>query len=87
MTPESPGMIGCSRQARLRTVEDTRAWGARLGALLTTGDQLVLTGDLGPGQTTLAQGIRDGPSVRGPLTCPTCRMRRLTPPPARAPGE
>ena len=78
-TSETSGAIGPTRQARLRTVEDTHAWGARLGALLTSGDLLVLTGDLGAGKTTLAQGIAAGLGVRGPITSPTFVIARVHP--------
>ena len=44
-----PLATGRMRQARLPTVNDTRAWGALLGALLRAGDLVVLTGDLGAG--------------------------------------
>lgn len=66
-------------QASLRTVEDTHAWGARLGALLRAGDLLVLTGDLGAGKTTLTQGIAVGLGVRGPITSPTFVIARVHP--------
>ena len=79
MTPETPCAIGPSRQVLLRTVEDTQAWGARLGALLTAGDLLLLTGDLGAGKTTLAQGIAVGLGVRGPITSPTFVIARVHP--------
>jgi tRNA threonylcarbamoyladenosine biosynthesis protein TsaE len=80
MTPESSGTFGpARRQVRLRTVEDTHAWGARLGALLTAGDLLLLTGDLGAGKTTLAQGIAAGLGVRGPITSPTYVIARVHP--------
>jgi len=79
MTPETPCVIGPSRQVLLRTVEDTQAWGARLGALLTAGDLLLLTGDLGAGKTTLAQGIAVGLGVRGPITSPTYVIARVHP--------
>ena len=78
-TSETSGAIGPTRRARLRTVEDTHAWGARLGALLTSGDLLVLTGDLGAGKTTLAQGIAAGLGVRGPITSPTFVIARVHP--------
>jgi tRNA threonylcarbamoyladenosine biosynthesis protein TsaE len=74
MPPEG----GC-RQARLRTVDDTHAWGARLGAMLRAGDLLVLTGDLGAGKTTLTQGIAEGLGVRGPITSPTFVIAREHP--------
>jgi len=73
------GAVGPSLQVRLRTVEDTRAWGARLGSLLRAGDLLVLSGDLGAGKTTLTQGIADGLGVRGPITSPTFVIARVHP--------
>jgi len=76
---ESAGAIGLSRQVRLRTVADTQAWGARLGALLKAGDLLVLTGDLGAGKTCLTQGIAAGLGVRGPVTSPTFVIARVHP--------
>jgi len=79
MTSDTTRAIGPPRQARLRTVEETHAWGARLGALLTTGDLVVLTGDLGAGKTTLTQGIADGLRVRGPVTSPTYVIARVHP--------
>ena len=79
MTSEISGAIVPSRQARLTTVGDTHAWGARLGALLTAGDLLLLTGDLGAGKTTLAQGIAEGLGVRGPITSPTYVIARIHP--------
>jgi tRNA threonylcarbamoyladenosine biosynthesis protein TsaE len=74
-----------SRQVLLRTVDDTRAWGARLGALLRAGDLLLLTGDLGAGKTTLTQGIADGLGVRGPITSPTYVIARVHPSTAAGP--
>jgi tRNA threonylcarbamoyladenosine biosynthesis protein TsaE len=78
MTTET-GAIGPLRRVRLRTVEDTQAWGARLGTLLRAGDLLVLSGDLGAGKTTLTQGIADGLGVRGPITSPTFVIARVHP--------
>lgn len=79
MSPEAAGAFHPSGQVRLRTVDDTRAWGARLGSLLRAGDLLVLTGGLGAGKTTLAQGIADGLGVRGPVTSPTFVIARVHP--------
>jgi tRNA threonylcarbamoyladenosine biosynthesis protein TsaE len=79
MTSEISGAVGLCRQVRLRTVDDTHAWGARLGALLEVGDLLVLTGDLGAGKTSLTQGIADGLGVRGPITSPTYVIARVHP--------
>jgi len=63
----------------LQTVDETQAWGARLGALLKAGDLLLLTGELGAGKTTLAQGIGAGLGVRGPVTSPTYVIARVHP--------
>jgi tRNA threonylcarbamoyladenosine biosynthesis protein TsaE len=71
--------IGRSRGIRLRTVEDTQAWGARLGGLLEAGDLLVLSGGLGAGKTSLTQGIAQGLGVRGPITSPTYVIARVHP--------
>src|SRR5450631_4277630 len=68
-----------SRRVRLRTVEDTQAWGARLGAVLEAGDLLVLSGGLGAGKTSLTQGIAEGLHVRGPITSPTYVIARVHP--------
>jgi tRNA threonylcarbamoyladenosine biosynthesis protein TsaE len=72
-------VVGSSRGVRLPTVEDTRAWGARLGALLEAGDLLVLSGGLGAGKTSLTQGIAEGLRVRGPITSPTYVIARVHP--------
>jgi tRNA threonylcarbamoyladenosine biosynthesis protein TsaE len=78
MTAPDPG-VGPARRVRLTTVEDTRAWGARLGASLRAGDLLVLGGGLGAGKTTLTQGIAQGLQVRGPITSPTFVIARVHP--------
>lgn len=63
----------------LDTVEDTQAWGARLGRCLRAGDLVLLTGELGAGKTTLAQGVAEGLGVRGPITSPTFVIARVHP--------
>ncbi len=78
MTPETSA-IRPVRQVQLPTVEDTHAWGVRLGALLMAGDVVVLTGDLGAGKTTLTRGIAEGLGVRGPITSPTYVIARVHP--------
>ena len=42
------------------SVEETQAFGERLGALLQPGDVVALQGDLGAGKTTLIQGLARG---------------------------
>ena len=61
------------------TAAGMRALGERLAALLRAGDLVVLTGLLGAGKTTLAQGIGDGLGVRGPVTSPTFVIARTHP--------
>jgi tRNA threonylcarbamoyladenosine biosynthesis protein TsaE len=63
----------------LADAEATRAWGARLGALLRAGDLVILTGALGAGKTTLTQGVAEGLGVRGPITSPTFVIARVHP--------
>lgn len=68
----------------LSTVDDTRAFGRRLGRLLRAGDLVVLTGPLGAGKTALVQGIGAGLGVLGDITSPTFVIARVhRPDPAR----
>jgi tRNA threonylcarbamoyladenosine biosynthesis protein TsaE len=62
---------------RLATVDDTRAFGRRVAAVLRPGDLVLLTGPLGAGKTALAQGIGAGLKVRGDVTSPTFVIARL----------
>ncbi|GAA0795615.1 tRNA (adenosine(37)-N6)-threonylcarbamoyltransferase complex ATPase subunit type 1 TsaE [Spirilliplanes yamanashiensis] len=62
---------------QLATVDDTRAFGARLAAVLRPGDLLVLTGPLGAGKTALTQGLGAGLKVRGDITSPTFVIARV----------
>lgn len=56
-----------------------RDLGERLATLLRPGDLVVLTGSLGAGKTTLAQGIGAGLRVRGGVTSPTFVISRVHP--------
>jgi tRNA threonylcarbamoyladenosine biosynthesis protein TsaE len=58
-------------------VEDTRAFGAALAAVLRAGDLVVLAGPLGAGKTALAQGIGTGLRVTGAVTSPTFVIARV----------
>jgi tRNA threonylcarbamoyladenosine biosynthesis protein TsaE len=69
----------------LATADDTRALGARLGALLRAGDLVILTGPLGAGKTTLVQGIGAGLDVVGHIASPTFVIARVHP--SRLPGR
>lgn len=54
-----------------RSPEQTRRVGMRLGSLLQPGHILCLSGDLGSGKTTLAQGIAAGWGTLDQVTSPT----------------
>nr|WP_026211801.1 tRNA (adenosine(37)-N6)-threonylcarbamoyltransferase complex ATPase subunit type 1 TsaE [Longispora albida] len=61
----------------LPTVADTRAFGARIAAVLRPGDLVVLTGPLGAGKTAFAQGVGHGLAVAGEVTSPTFVIARV----------
>jgi tRNA threonylcarbamoyladenosine biosynthesis protein TsaE len=71
----------------LPTVEDTRAYGARLATSLKPGDLVILTGPLGAGKTALAQGIGAGLHVQGTVTSPTFVIARVHRPDPAAGGS
>jgi tRNA threonylcarbamoyladenosine biosynthesis protein TsaE len=62
---------------RLRTVDDTRAFGRDLAQVLRAGDLVLLSGPLGAGKTALAQGIGAGLGVPGEVTSPTFVIARV----------
>jgi tRNA threonylcarbamoyladenosine biosynthesis protein TsaE len=61
------------------SADGMRELGRRLAAALRAGDLVVLSGPLGAGKTTLAQGIGAGLRVRGPVTSPTFVIARVHP--------
>jgi tRNA threonylcarbamoyladenosine biosynthesis protein TsaE len=63
----------------IATPEAMRELGERLSAVLRAGDLVVLSGSLGAGKTTLAQGIGRGLGVRGAVTSPTFVIARAHP--------
>jgi tRNA threonylcarbamoyladenosine biosynthesis protein TsaE len=56
-----------------------RQLGERVGRSLVAGDLVVLTGELGAGKTTFAQGLGAGLQVRGGVTSPTFVIARVHP--------
>lgn len=64
------------RDVRLPTEDDTRRLGEALGATAEAGCALALTGPLGAGKTTLAQGVVRGLGYRGRVTSPTFGLVR-----------
>ena len=65
------------REHVLPTVDDTRALGAALAAVVQAGDLLVLTGPLGAGKTALTQGLGAALGVTEPVTSPTFVIARV----------
>lgn len=61
------------------TAGDAHDLGMRLAGLLRPGDLVLLTGELGAGKTTFAQGLGEGLGVRGPITSPTFVIARVHP--------
>ena len=59
--------------------DETRGLGARLARLLRAGDLVMLSGGLGAGKTTLAQGIGAALGVRGRVSSPTFIIVRVHP--------
>ena len=53
------------------SVEETEAFGARLGALLRPGDVVLLAGELGAGKTALTRGIARGAGSTDLVHSPT----------------
>lgn len=73
---EPPGL---DAHLMVATADQMRALGSRLAMLLRAGDLVVLSGPLGAGKTTLAQGIGAGLGVRGQITSPTFVIARMHP--------
>ncbi|WP_018601734.1 tRNA (adenosine(37)-N6)-threonylcarbamoyltransferase complex ATPase subunit type 1 TsaE [Mycobacterium sp. 155] len=63
--------------AQLSTADDTIVFGATLGAGLSAGDVVVLSGPLGAGKTVLAKGIAQAMDVDGPVVSPTFVLARV----------
>lgn len=64
---------------RTRDADQTRALGGRVAGLLRAGDLVMLSGGLGAGKTTLAQGIGAAMHVRGRVSSPTFIIARVHP--------
>jgi tRNA threonylcarbamoyladenosine biosynthesis protein TsaE len=79
--PAAPGPRAArlDEQVPVATAADMRYLGERLSGLLRAGDLIVLSGPLGAGKTTLAQGIGAGLGVRGQVTSPTFVIARVHP--------
>lgn len=56
---------------RIKSLEDTKKLGCKLGTLLKEGDVVCLDGDLGAGKTTITKSIAKGLEVEDYVTSPT----------------
>jgi len=63
-------------ELRAATAEDTRSVGEAIAPLLAAGDAIALTGELGAGKTTFAQGIGRGLGFEGHVVSPTFTLVR-----------
>jgi tRNA threonylcarbamoyladenosine biosynthesis protein TsaE len=77
--PAVPGPSGLDERVCVATAAEMRLLGERLAGLLRAGDLIILSGPLGAGKTTLAQGIGAGLGVRGQVTSPTFVIARVHP--------
>lgn len=75
-------MVAAQDMISLPTVDDTVAFGHRLGGMLGAGDLVLLAGPLGAGKTVLVRGIAAGLGVRGRVSSPTFVIERV-----HKPGE
>ena len=64
-------------QVTVPTPDDMHRLGERLASLLAAGDLVILSGSLGAGKTTLAQGIGRGLGVEGAVVSPTFVIARV----------
>lgn len=62
--------------ATTKSAEDTRELGATIAGLARPGDVIILSGDLGAGKTTFAQGFGRALGITEPITSPTFTLMR-----------
>lgn len=67
----STGAGGSTLRVVAEGAEETRRVGQTLGRFLQPGDVVLLSGELGSGKTTFAQGVAAGLGVEGPVTSPS----------------
>lgn len=63
-------------RTQIPTDSDMRALGAQLAHIVHGGDVIVLSGPLGAGKTTLAQGFGKGLRIKDPVVSPTFTIAR-----------
>lgn len=75
---ETAAANGTTGALRLQVPTDTamRALGERIAGIVRGGDVLALSGPLGAGKTTFAQGFGRGLGIEGPIVSPTFTIAR-----------
>ncbi len=73
-----PPLVGVGERV-VTSAPDMEQLGRELAPVLTAGDLLVLSGDLGAGKTTMTRGLGEGLGVRGAVTSPTFVIARVHP--------
>lgn len=64
---------------RIETAEQMQSLGELIASVARGGDVLILTGELGAGKTTFAQGVARGLGITEPVTSPTFVMSKFYP--------
>ena len=64
---------------KVETAQDMQDLGARIAQVAQSGDVLILTGELGAGKTTFAQGVAGGMQITEHVTSPTFVMSKHYP--------
>lgn len=72
-----PGELAVPVPQRLPDLAATQALGRRVAQGLRAGDLVMLSGALGAGKTSFAQGLGAGLGIRGPVTSPTFVLARV----------
>ena len=65
---------------KIKSPQDMQALGESIAGVARGGDVLILTGELGAGKTTFAQGVARGLGITEPITSPTFVMSKYYPP-------
>lgn len=65
------------KKLMINSIEETKAFGLRLGSLLAPGMCLTLTGDLGAGKTTLTKSIGKALGVKKTINSPTFTIMKI----------
>ena len=65
---------------KIKSPQDMQALGESIAGVARGGDVLIITGELGAGKTTFAQGVARGLGITEPITSPTFVMSKYYPP-------